>query len=955
MTISKPTEYAFQTVPGDPLKALQYTLPNGLKLLMSVNANEPRIYTKIAVRAGAKHDPADATGLAHYMEHMLFKGSSRLGALDWEREKDYLQQITDLYERYRQTEEAQARAEIYAEIDRLSFAAAQLAAASEYDKLASAMGAKSTNAYTWVEQTVYVNDIPSNELERWMRLESERFRMLALRLFHTELETVYEEFNIGQDQDTRKANNAIRSALFPQHPYGTQPTIGLAQHLKNPSLAKIQAFFKTYYVPNNMAIIMAGDFQPEEAVRLAERYFGRYEPQLLPPFTYEEQRPLYEPQRLEVFGQQASFVDIAWRFNGTRTDEPFMLALIEHLLHNNQAGLLDLGLNQQQRVLDSHAWSWVYEDYAAFGLYAKPRQGQSLEDAERLLLGELQKLKNGDFEDWLLPAVIRDLRLQEVVGNESNQSRAGALAQSFILGIDWERMTQRFAFWEGRSKAEIAAFARQHLREDNCVILYKQQGEDPNVIKVEKPPITPVELQRDALSQFGRDFLALASPPLAPVFADFERGISRRRLDNSLAFDYVRNPDNELFRVDFVFEMGKFHHPLLPMALLYLPYLGTRRFSAPALQQKLFSLALSFDYKCNNKTAFITLSGLDESLEEGLRLLEHFLAEALPDQAALQRVVDDVLKKRANGKKDRANILSNALTEYARYGADSPFTFRPSAAELQALEAEQLTGLARSLFSYEHTIHYYGPRAEREVATLLDNIHRVPAQRLPPPPARHFAQLPTDNDEVLLVDFPMVQTDVLLLSRGTPRFSMEQHLMREWYNEYFGYGLSSIVFQEIRESRALAYSTYALYTSPHHHDEAHYLKGYVGTQPDKLRDAIPALAGIIEEMPFMPSQAEHARQSIMRRIESERILPSDLYWEARATARLGYQEDLRRYIYEHLQSAPVGQLQDFQQEHVKGRAFKYLVLGSRHSIDLSFLEKIGPLRELSLEEIFGDS
>ncbi len=954
MTISDQAQYVFQTVPGDPLKALQYTLPNGMKLLMSINANEPRIFTNIAVRAGSKQDPADATGLAHYMEHMLFKGSSRLGALEWEQERVYLQQISDHYEQYRQTEDPEKRAQIYREIDRLSFAAAQLAAANEYDKLAGAIGAKATNAYTWVEQTVYVNDIPSNELERWMQLESERFRMLALRLFHTELETVYEEFNISQDQDTRKVNNAIRSALFPQHPYGTQPTIGLAQHLKNPSLAKIQAFFQTYYVPNNMAIILAGDFQPEEAVRLAERYFGHYQPRPIPPFTFEEQPPLAGPLRREVQGQQAAFVDIAWRLDGARTNAPFMLEIIQQLLFNYQAGLMDLNLNQQQRLLESHAWSWVYEDYSAFGLYAKPRQDQPLPEAERLLMGELEKLKNGDFEDWLLPAVIRDLRLQDIHSNESNQGRAQDLVQAFILGIDWQRMTGRFAFWESLRKEDIVAFAREHLREDNCVVIYKQQGSDPNLIKVEKPPITPVELQRDALSAFGRAFLEVGTPPLAPVFADFEQAIHRRQLQAGLDFDYVYNPDNQIFRLDFVFEMGKFHDPLLPLALLYLPYLGTSDYSAPALQQKLFSLGLSLDYKCTNETTYLTLSGLDESLEEGLRLMEHLLAKVQENQAALDNVVSDILKKRANAKKDRSNILSNALADYACYGPDSPFTYRLPAAELQALQPEQLTSRIRRLSAYEHTVYYYGPRAEDDLAALIGRLHQRPAQLLPLPAARAFQQLPTESNEVLLVDFPIVQADVMLLSRGTPQFSLAQHLMREWYNEYFGYGLSSIVFQEIRESRALAYSTYALFTSPNRQGEAHYLKGYVGTQPDKLREAIPALAGIIEEMPLIPNQADHARQSILRRIESERILPSSLYWEARAAARLGYQQDLRRYVYEHLRDANASLLQSFQQQHVKGRAFKYLVLGSRSAMDLPFLESIGPLRQLSLEEIFGE-
>ncbi|MCB0571308.1 MAG: insulinase family protein [Phaeodactylibacter sp.] len=952
MTASEQRSSLFQTVPGDPLNVRQYTLGNGMRLFMSVNANEPRIFTNIAVRAGSKQDPPDTTGLAHYMEHMLFKGTSRIGTLNWEQEQEYLRRISDLYEQHREAEDEAQRAALYREIDRLSFEAACFVAPNEYDKLAGAIGARSTNAYTWVEQTVYVNDIPSNELQRWMQLESERFRMMALRLFHTELETVYEEFNIGQDQDGRKSNNAIRAALFPRHPYGTQTTIGAAQHLKNPSHRRIQAYFDTYYTPNNMAVILAGDFDPAQAVQWAEQYFGSYQARPVPPFTFDEQPLAGAPERKAVLGQQAAFVDMGWRFPGAGTEAPFMLAILQQLFYNGQAGLLDINLNQEQRVLESHAWVWAYEDYSVFGLYGKPRDGQSLEEVEGLLLGELEKLKQGEFESWLLEAVVRNLRLQDIKASESNRARVDAMASAFILGIDWSRIVGRFDFWASADKAKVMAFARQYLN-DSYVVVHKQQGNDPNVVKVEKPPITPVELQRDALSEFGRAFLRQSSPLLQPVFADFETGIHRSMLKPGLGFDYVRNPDNALFRLDYIFEIGKFHSRLLPIALLYMPYLGTSRYSPAALQREFFRLGLSFEFSCNNEYTYITVSGLDESLEEGLRLMEHFLSEMQEDGPALQNVVSDILAKRANGKKDRRNILRSAMAEYARFGPVSPFTYRLSEAELRALQAEELAGLARSLSAYEHTAYYYGPRGEAEVRGLLQRYHRTPDALQAPPAAHRFSQLPTPSNEVLFVDFPLVQSDVLMISRGTPSFSLEEHYMREWYNEYFGYGLSSIVFQEIRESKALAYSTYALYTSPGRQEEAHYLEGYVGTQPDKLKDAIPALSGIIEEMPLVDRQANHSRESILRRIESERIAAPRLYWEARAVARLGYREDLRRGLYNRLGAATNQSLQAFHHDYVKGRAFKYLVLGSRKHIDFAFLDGIGPVKELSLEEVFG--
>ena len=272
---------------NDPFQVKKYTLKNGLQVFLSINPYHPTLSTQIAVRAGSKHDPAETTGLAHYMEHMLFKGTSKIGTANWEEEKVLLEEIADLYEKHRNASTDEERKEIYQLIDQKSYQAAKLTIPGEYDKLASSIGAKGTNAYTWFEQTVYLNAIPNNELERWISLEAERFSQLTLRLFHTELETVYEEFNISQDKDIRKVSNLLHAGLFPNHPYGTQTTIGSAEHLRNPSHYNIHKFFSTYYVPNNMAIILAGDLDADKTIALIEKYWGSKVNADIPAFNFD--------------------------------------------------------------------------------------------------------------------------------------------------------------------------------------------------------------------------------------------------------------------------------------------------------------------------------------------------------------------------------------------------------------------------------------------------------------------------------------------------------------------------------------------------------------------------------------------------------------------------------------------------------------------------------------------
>jgi predicted Zn-dependent peptidase len=947
-----PVVFDYESVPGDPLGVKIYTLKNGMKLYMSINDAEPRIFTNIPVRAGSKNDPAETTGLAHYLEHMMFKGTHNIGALDWPQEEQLLDKISDLYEQHRHETDPEKRKALYAEIDETSNAAAKLVAANEYDKMVSSLGARGTNAYTWVEQTVYVNDIPSNELERWMQLESERFHEVVLRLFHTELEAVYEEFNINQDRDFRKVSAAINEALYPTHPYGTQTTIGKGEHLKNPSHVKIHEFFDHYYKPNNMAIVLAGDFKPEEAVRLAEQYFGGYQPATIPPFEAAPQPELTSVVRKEVLGQEAAYLQMAWKGAGANSADADYLKMISRLLFNGRAGLIDLDLLQKQQVLEARASVTTMADYSTFQLYGKPREGQTLEEVEQLLLAALDKIKKGQFDEWLIKACIKDLKLSEIRANESNNARAGQMTDAFILGTKWEDYVHRFDRLERMTKADIVRFANQHFR-DNYVVVYKRNGADPNVLKVEKPSITPVSVNRAAVSEFTEKFLSQESPRLAPQFLDYGKEIQTKKLASGVEMDYIKNRNNPTFMLDYIVEMGKNSDKELAMAINYLPYLGTDKYSADQLQQEFFKLGLDFTVNVSDERAYVTLSGLDESLEEGIKLFEHILDNVKGDQKALDNLVADELLRRDNDKKNKTTILRNAMASYARYGKESPFTNNLTPAELAALKPEALVAKIKGLTAYDHRIFYYGSKAQNETASLLDKYHKV-GKLQPVVPAKTFTEQPTNENEVIFVDFPMVQAEIMLVSKGTEKFNIDEYVMSELYNTYFGSGLSSIVFQEIRESRALAYSANVGYSSPNKADQAHYLRAYVGTQADKMPDAIKAMTEIVEAMPVSETQIAQAIESIEKKIESSRITKDGIYWNYRLNKDRGFDRDIRKDVYDRMKIATPADLKAFQEKYVKGRHYTYLVLGSKASVNMDYLQSIGKVTELSLDEVFGE-
>ena len=434
-------ENNYESVANDPLNARVYTLDNGMKVYLSSYKEAPRVQTSIVVKAGSKNDPADATGLAHYLEHMLFKGTDKFGSLDYEKEKILLEKIENLYEEYRGISMADTnkRDLIWNQIDSISGEAAKLCIANEYDKMLSGIGAKGTNAYTSNERTVYINDIPSNQIETWLEIEAERFRMPIFRLFHTELETVYEEKNRALDSDGSKMFEALMTGLFPNHQYGTQTTIGTINHLKNPSLKEIRKYYNKYYVPNNMALCMSGDFDYDEVINLVNKHFGSFERKEDPKFNVISEEKINEPKIIDVYGPEAERLYVGYRLNGADSEDANLLRMVDMVLSNTSAGLIDINVNQAQKAVGAGCFPYILNDYSIHGFYASPTSGQSLEDVKDVLISQLDEIKRGNFPDWILDAIISDLKLEQIKKYESNNGRTDDFVDAFILDKSWEK------------------------------------------------------------------------------------------------------------------------------------------------------------------------------------------------------------------------------------------------------------------------------------------------------------------------------------------------------------------------------------------------------------------------------------------------------------------------------------------------------------------------------------
>lgn len=945
-------KYSYTTVANDPLGVRTYKLQNGLTVMISVNKKEPRIQTFIATKAGSKNDPADNTGLAHYLEHMLFKGTDKYGTKNWEGEKKQLDKIDALYEVYNKTTDEKTRTAIYHQIDSVSGVASTFAIANEYDKMMTTIGAQGTNAFTSLEQTVYVNDIPQNQLNKWITIEAERFRAPVLRLFHTELEAVYEEKNISLDNDSRKVYEALLGNLFKKHPYGTQTTIGTVEHLKNPSLVKIRNFYNNYYVPNNMAIVLSGDVDPDVAVAMIDEKFGAMQAKPVPAFISPVENTNSEPTVVNVYGPDAENLMIGFRLPGSGTKEELLLTMCDMILANSKAGLIDLNLIKQQKVLSASSSPWVNHDYSILFLTGKPKQGQSLDEVRQLLLAQIDIIKKGDFDENILKAIIANLKISKIEEQKSNQGRAYAMLDAFTLGRNWEDAVRMIDNLNSITKAEIVAFANKYFTND-YVVINKNKGEDKSIVKVPKPAITPVDLNRDDVSSFVTKIKEMPNDNIKPRFVDYKKDLTITTSKEKTPIYYVQNKDNDLFQLYYVLDMGRFNDLKLPVAFNLLQYLGTDKMSSEEISKEFFKLACDFNVSASDEQVYLSLSGLNENFDASVKLFENLLANAKPDEKALNDYIERLLKGRADAKLNKAAIR-RALTAYAMYGPKNPSTHILSADELKQLKASDLVeNYIKKINQYKHTVYYFGPRSVAGLQQTLTAFHKVPAKQLPYPQAVQFTRNQTVENTVFFTDYKMVQAEVTWLNNTNKSFDVNLVPTTQLFNEYFGGGMSSLVFQTIRESKALAYSTYSHFQSPNKKADPYYTIAYVGTQADKINEAIPAMNELLNVLPYTEANFVAAKTSIKSNIETERVNDESIIFSYVANQKLGIDYDMRKDVYEKMDKMSFNDLKTFYQTYYTGKPYFYTVVASKDKVDVKDLAKYGKVVEVSLTDIFG--
>ena len=642
---------------------------------------------------------------------------------------------------------------------------------------------------------------------------------------------------------------------------------------------------------------------------------------------------------------------VGWRTPG---EKDFLRSevgdLVSSILSNGKAGIADLDLIQAQKVNSFFGFNYARPDYGEFLLFGYPRAGQSLEQVRDLMLEEIAKLRAGDFDDELIQATINNYKLSKMRQLERNGNRAMAFVNSFINEHNWKDDALQMKRLEKVTKQQIVDWANEYLGANSHVTAYKRLGVDKNIDKIAAPAITPIETNRDKQSAFLKDIQQTEVKPIDPVFLDFSKDMKKGEI-SGLEFLYKKNELNDIATLFCTFDKGTQNDPRLDIAFRYLDYLGTPDRSAEQIKKELYNLACNERYSAGPLQSNIGVTGLDENVGKAMAIVEDLIFNAVADTNILAEVKSDILKNRADEKLSQSGCFS-ALQRYIFYGPEFIGKNTLTNEQVLALTSDELLQAVRDLYGKKHDILYYGPSDEGAARKIIADCHKVSDN-----PEALEKEIPQDRrvekSEVFIAPYDANQFYYLQYSNDGNKFDVANDPSVTMYNNYFGSGMNAIVFQEMREARGLAYSARAFLRTPSFKESDYSFYAFIASQNDKLREAVEAFDKIINDMPESPEAFEVAKTAVLNNLRTNRTTGISVLYDYLDLKDLGLTEDRDKAVFEKIQNMTLEDVKAFQQKWIKDRKYVYGLLGRESDFDMDFVRSLGPVTELTLEDIFG--
>ena len=413
-----------------------FKLKNGLSVYIWEDASKSDVFGLVGVRAGSINEPEEYTGLAHYLEHVMFKGTDNIGALNWTEEEPIYKEIIAKYDQRAAETDPVKKDALNQEINELTLKAGKISLPTEYSSLMESIGAKGVNAATSYDYTFYHSSFPAYQINKWLEISSQRFIHPVFRSFQPELENVYEEYNRAQDNPNQAVSSFFMSKAFEGHPY-SRDIIGLPEHLKNPQLSKLIEFYDTWYVPENMVLVLVGNINAQQVAGRIAGTFGRLAKKPMPVRkTYTDMNIQGRKQYTEKVGY---YPQVAMVFNGVPAGHPDEDALdiaLSLLSNGSQTGALDK-LVLDGELTSAGAYAQTFREQGRSVVVSIPlydenqRRFESNKSAEKKALEAIEKIANGEFEDWKINAIKAEMCRQFDLAMEKNEQKAMILMNAF--------------------------------------------------------------------------------------------------------------------------------------------------------------------------------------------------------------------------------------------------------------------------------------------------------------------------------------------------------------------------------------------------------------------------------------------------------------------------------------------------------------------------------------------
>lgn len=945
--------YQSQAEDLNALKVKEYRLENGLTVWLNEDHSQPKVFGAVVVKAGAKDCPD--TGIAHYFEHMMFKGTDRIGTLDYESEKVLLDSIAMKYDELAMTEDTAARARLQKEINELSIRSSEYVIPNEFNRLINRFGGSGLNAATSYDATIYFNTFSPQYMVQWAEINSERLINPVFRLFQSELETVYEEKNMYGDFIGGQVMDTLMARYFGPHPYA-YPIIGSTKNLKNPRLTEMHKFFEDYYVVSNMALILSGDFDAQQVMPILEKAFSRIrsgnapkqEKVMLPPFNGRETMKVKFPiPFIKAMG-------LGFRGVSANHEDQVALNIAVNLLNNaNGTGYLDK-LMVEHKLMGALAINESMNEAGILAVAIMPKLLiQSYSSAEKMVWDEINRVKNGDFSDEMFNSLKLEQKRQYASSLENIDSRATVMMNLFSQGKSWNDYLNEVARIESITKEDVVRVAQKYFS-NNYLCVTKSTGKYPKD-NLPKPAFSPVVPRNaDASSSYAKQLEKIPEQQVAPRIIDFEKDVKTSKLTPLVTLYTTPNPLNDIFTLNISYGIGALEQPELMQLTNYLQLLGTESLSFEQFRSRLQSIGSTLAFDVTPDAFVMKVTGFDNHIDETMKLVGDFIRHAKADDKKLRQIVDDAKVSEKAFFKSGDNVAS-ALLEQVKYGDQSRYLRKLSLSQIKKLKGKDMLAIYDKVRSVQCDLHYCGTLpVEKVIGTIRQHL---PLERTTvasnSPYYRELKQY--DRPTVFFIDMPdMAQSIVYGYVKGDPVDDKASRHASRLFSVYFGGDMSSLMFQEIREFRSFAYRTSGRYQLPNHAHKgtAGSFTAMLSTQSDKTLDALGVLDSLIREMPLKPERVEAVKQTLVNRINND-YPPFRNLSEKVASARMeGFDRDPAEEFLRDIATMDMQDISRFYREQISGRPVVYVIAGNRKHIDMKKLAEYGTIIKVKKKDIY---